>query len=349
MNERTLSNKELDDKETIVKSLKKKKDEFKNRYGDRWKEVMYATATKIAKEERGAGEEGTPELRRRYEFQTPGQEKKMKFKDLKDKLNEYAMGFEVDSGEQHDDVHYLEHPGVRERLNSSMSVFSQNPSLDVWQTMTKIRVKLNSVGLEFVPPRSGEPQPVEEYALSGFGGRWGWDSEAGEITSDDGIEHRAGDKYVLRVNFESTSRGYMVDAQIHRVEEFTEDIDDAEETEDDNSPFELAEAGEDRELELYINNDAQLFRSRLQPIQKNLITKMAQGKFNPKLAIKAFMYVVDEGAKNYVKEFDAPDAKWNEVFDKKTRLSVATSLAVNFKDEADDGNYDDLLPKKYRS
>lgn len=296
-----------------------------------------------------AGEEGTTKLRHRYEFQTPGQEKKMKFKDLKDKLNEYAMGFETDSGEQHDGIYYLEQPGVRERLNASMHIYSMNPSLDVWQTMTKIRVKLNAVGLEFIPPRSGEPQPVEEYALSGFGGRYGWDTESGDTSSDDGIKHRAGDSYILRVNFESTSQGYLVDAQIHRVEEFTEDADIAEETEDDNAPFELTEAGEDIELELYINNDAQLYRSRLQPIQKNLITKMAQGKFDPKLAIKLFMYVVDEAAKKYVKEFDAPDAQWNKVFDKKTRIAVATSLAINFKDEADDGNYDDLLPKKYRS
>ena len=38
-------------KEEIVKSLKKKKEEFVERYGARWKEVMYATATKLAMEE----------------------------------------------------------------------------------------------------------------------------------------------------------------------------------------------------------------------------------------------------------------------------------------------------------
>ena len=29
--------------------MKKDVDDFKKRYGDRWKEVMYATATKMAK------------------------------------------------------------------------------------------------------------------------------------------------------------------------------------------------------------------------------------------------------------------------------------------------------------
>ena len=38
-------------REEIVKELKKKEDDFKERYGDKWKEVMYATATKMAMKE----------------------------------------------------------------------------------------------------------------------------------------------------------------------------------------------------------------------------------------------------------------------------------------------------------
>lgn len=38
-------------REEIVKELKKKKDEFKDNYGDDWKDVMYATATKMAMKE----------------------------------------------------------------------------------------------------------------------------------------------------------------------------------------------------------------------------------------------------------------------------------------------------------
>jgi hypothetical protein len=39
---------EKDKREEIVLSLKKKTKDFKERYGDKWKEVMYATATKMA-------------------------------------------------------------------------------------------------------------------------------------------------------------------------------------------------------------------------------------------------------------------------------------------------------------
>lgn len=42
--------------EEIVKELKKKKSEFKDKYGDDWENVMYATATKKAKESLGINE-----------------------------------------------------------------------------------------------------------------------------------------------------------------------------------------------------------------------------------------------------------------------------------------------------
>lgn len=51
LDERTLSEPEKKKKEEIVKSMKKKMPGFKERYGERAKEVMYATATKLAKED----------------------------------------------------------------------------------------------------------------------------------------------------------------------------------------------------------------------------------------------------------------------------------------------------------
>jgi hypothetical protein len=49
--ERTLTASETDKKENIVKSMKKGMSGFKERYGDRAKSVMYATATKQAKKD----------------------------------------------------------------------------------------------------------------------------------------------------------------------------------------------------------------------------------------------------------------------------------------------------------
>ena len=47
--ERALTKSEEEKKEEIVKSMKKDKKGFRDRYGDDAKSVMYATATKIAK------------------------------------------------------------------------------------------------------------------------------------------------------------------------------------------------------------------------------------------------------------------------------------------------------------
>jgi hypothetical protein len=49
--ERTLTEPEAKKKEEIVKSMKKKMSGFKERYGERAKNVMYATATKMAKKD----------------------------------------------------------------------------------------------------------------------------------------------------------------------------------------------------------------------------------------------------------------------------------------------------------
>jgi hypothetical protein len=49
--ERTLTPEEEAEKEDIVKGMKKKKGDFEKRYGQDAKSVMYATATKMAKEE----------------------------------------------------------------------------------------------------------------------------------------------------------------------------------------------------------------------------------------------------------------------------------------------------------
>ena len=71
LNERTLSPTELKKREKYAKDLPDQ--EFKKRYGDDWKSVKIATATKMAKKEEMLPDYGTPESTARAKKMTPGQ------------------------------------------------------------------------------------------------------------------------------------------------------------------------------------------------------------------------------------------------------------------------------------
>ena len=87
---------------------------------------------------------------------------------------------------------------------------------------------------------------------------------------------------------------------------------------------------EQRELKLYIDNDGQLYRQRYTPIEKNLTKKMEKGKYDSKLAVKLFMYLVDDGAKKYVKDFGG---SVKDMFPKKDRIEVAKEFRDEFETE----------------
>ena len=96
------------------------------------------------------------------------------------------------------------------------------------------------------------------------------------------------------------------------------------------------------ELMLFIQNNSRLHKQRIVPIQKNLITKMAREQYDSKKAVKLWMYAVKDAVKDYQKEYgDFP-------IDKDTQMRVAELLVQEFEDEAELGNYDHLLPKKYQ-
>ena len=93
------------------------------------------------------------------------------------------------------------------------------------------------------------------------------------------------------------------------------------------------------ELKLFIDNDSGINR-QIESIIKNMVVKMAQGKYDEKQAPKAFMYAVDSGSKQYKKEF-------GDDFDKPTRMYVAQEMAKEYQDEIENGNYNNYVPKKF--
>lgn len=103
-----------------------------------------------------------------------------------------------------------------------------------------------------------------------------------------------------------------------------------------------------RELELFINNDADLHRQQHVPILKNLMAKHGRGQYDHAKAATLFKYLVDNGAKKYAKEHGSAGAKWHAMFPVPERKHVAQALRDDFEDEAALGNYDEYIPKKYK-
>lgn len=111
--------------------------------------------------------------------------------------------------------------------------------------------------------------------------------------------------------------------------------------------FETPEAVAE-ELILFVDNDGDINRSQTQSILKNLMTKIGQGKYDHDRAVDLFMYLAESGAKKYAKEFGGPGDAWHAMFPIEVRRMAATHWRDEFEAAAKSGEYDSLLPKKYK-
>ena len=84
-----------------------------------------------------------------------------------------------------------------------------------------------------------------------------------------------------------------------------------------------------RELRLFIDNDARIYKSRYIPILKNLSKFKKKGKYESKLAIKAFMYLIDDGVKQYIKNYGGDQS----TFSKKDKLELAKDYTEEFESQ----------------
>lgn len=91
------------------------------------------------------------------------------------------------------------------------------------------------------------------------------------------------------------------------------------------------------ELKLFIDSDGDLYRQIKGPIEKNLTKKFVKGTYNHKLAVKAWKYLADEGAKKYAKDFSI-GSDWNRMFSVADRAAVAQALADDWLAELKAGN-----------
>lgn len=100
-----------------------------------------------------------------------------------------------------------------------------------------------------------------------------------------------------------------------------------------------------RELELYMENDYQIYRQLL-AIEHNLAKKQKSGKYDHKLAPRLWQYAVDAAAKKYVKEFGG---SVQNNFPKQTREALAKKLADDYLQGHRYGSEDDPLRATTRS
>ena len=92
-----------------------------------------------------------------------------------------------------------------------------------------------------------------------------------------------------------------------------------------------------RELGLYIANNGDMYRQRIQPIIKNMRKKLSKGVYDEKLAAKGFMHAVTDGIKRYNKEFGAGSMK----LAKSEKEEVASILLRDYQSEIREGvNYE---------
>jgi hypothetical protein len=87
-----------------------------------------------------------------------------------------------------------------------------------------------------------------------------------------------------------------------------------------------------RELQLFCENDSQLYRQQVQPIEKNLKKKVAKGVYDHEKSKKLWGYLADNCARKYVKEFGG-GLPWHKMFSTADRREVAKAFADSFKSE----------------
>ena len=94
------------------------------------------------------------------------------------------------------------------------------------------------------------------------------------------------------------------------------------------------------ELDLFIMNNEDLYRRRFMPIISNLKRKIKKGIYDHEKAKKLWMYLVDDAAKQYVKEYGSVDQDVKDMFPKETRLHLASVMSQRELDNIKQGEYD---------
>ena len=94
------------------------------------------------------------------------------------------------------------------------------------------------------------------------------------------------------------------------------------------------------ELDSYIMNNEDLYRRRFMPIISNIKRKIKKNVYDHEKAQKLWMYLIDDAAKEYVKEYGSTQDDVATMFPKETRQQVARIISDRELEHIKQGEYD---------
>ena len=103
---------------------------------------------------------------------------------------------------------------------------------------------------------------------------------------------------------------------------------------------EVIDSDATNELDTYIMNNERLYRQRFMPIISNIKRKLKKGIYDHEKAQKLWMYLIDDAAKEYVKEFGSTQDDVSNTFPKETRLHLASVMSARELENIKQGEYD---------
>ena len=148
-------------------------------------------------------------------------EKAIFMSDASSEYNASGAGVHASARDATVDLHQIEKPEAVCAINAFIESFFAKEVINPKNAMGLLKSKLNTVGLDFDFDPRNLPGELEEYNLTQFGGRYGWDMEQGDVVEDDGISHRNGGVGMkLSVNYNKQDNGmYMINARIENAED----------------------------------------------------------------------------------------------------------------------------------
>jgi hypothetical protein len=145
------------------------------------------------------------------------------YKDFKNTLSE--QGEYTPSGMKHTGrdardsnvpLHDLGNPEALGAVNAFIEQYTTQEYMNPRQAVSQLRARLNTVGLHFdFQPNGTVEEGKEEYPLTLFGGRSGWDMEKGGMSEDDGITPKLGYGLSMQIEYTVAESGlYRIGAKI---------------------------------------------------------------------------------------------------------------------------------------